>query len=442
MKRFVLFLAALTLGPAPAQVPNHIPTMAYDENSYQGENASAGDVRRLLTYGVGGLGNDKAVRDCRGSNQCYSVFYFDPHLVYDSQQCPFSGDKQFLAAASESWFVHQAGYSDQAHRVHGTYTQTCKGQRITVPVYAVNESNPAVQRYYASYLQQNGDDWDYYEMDDTATTVTDQLYGPGGGFCKDMGTATGYCTTSQEIADDNALEQAHKNFVAALNHRDGRPMRFVYNSIKFGPTGARLSLLFTSPRIVGAVCENCIVNAGAFRPEMYAKVLDAMAAVDTVNGKQFVELNTGRSPDGSNDQIAQRLVTTAVAWLGFADGQTVVWPNLEYSSHNLAIWPEDQIYPTQPVQTMARSNAELSVMPSVWRREFRACYMNGKPIGPCAAVLNASSSPVVPTASWFRSTFSHAVALRGGDALSGGSVDFTSAPVGAVAPGRAVLLVR
>jgi hypothetical protein len=438
----LLFLALTLAAIAPAQVPNHIPTVAYDENAYQGQNASAADVQRLLTYGVGGLGNAKAVRDCRGSNRCSSLFYFDPHLAYDSPQCPYAADKQLLAVAREDWFVHQPGYNDKAHRVHGTYTQTCKGQPITIPVYAVNESSPAVQRYFASYLQQNADNWDYYEMDDTATTVTDQLYGPGGGFCKDMGTVNGYCTTSREIGDDNALGQAHKNFVAALNHRDGSPMRFVFNSIKFGPQGARLSLLFTSPRIVGAVCENCIVNNGAFRPEMYAKVLDAMASVDAVKGKQFIELNTGKSPDGSDDQIAQRLVTTAVAWLGFADGQTVVWPNLEFSSNNLAVWPEDAIYPTQPVQTMAKSNSDISVMPSVWRREFRACYMNGKPIGPCAAVLNGSGSRIVPAGSWFRSTFGHSVALRGGDALSGGSADFKSAPVGTVAPGRAVLLVR
>jgi hypothetical protein len=441
MNRFVLFLALTLAAVAPVQIPNHIPTFAYDERSAQGENASSVDVRRLLTYGVGGLGNDKAVRDCQGSNQCFSVFYFDPHLVYDSQQCPYSGDRQFLAAASEDWFIHQSGYNDLVHRLHGTYTQTCKGQAITIPVYAVNVSNPAVQRYYASYLQQNGDTWDYYEMDDTATTVTDALYGPGGGFCKGMGTANGWCTTSQEIADDNAVEQSQKDFVDALNHRDGRPMRFVYNNIKFGPN-ARLSLLLTSPRIVGAICENCIVNNGAFRPEMYARVLDAMATVDSVKGKQFVELNTGNSPDGSDDQIAQRLVTTAVAWLGFADGQTVVWPNLEFKSHNLAVWPEDQIYPTQPVQTMAKSNSELSVMPSVWRREFRACYMNGKAIGPCAAVLNGSKSPVVPAGSWFRSSLGHSVALHGGDALSGGSVDFRSTPIGAVAAGRAMLLVR
>ena len=427
---------------APTQIPSHIPTWAYDQHFTQGQNASPADVRRLLTYAMSGLNNDKARSDCQGSGKCSSVFYFDPHLVYDSSQCPYSGDKQFLAAAQEDWFVHQTGYSDTAHRLRGTYTQTCKGVPIQIPVYAINNSSPGVQRYYASYLQQYANNWDYFELDDTATTVTDQLYGPGGGFCKGMGTINGYCTQAQEISDDRALENTHKNFVDALNYRDGRPMRFFYNSLKFGSNGARLSLLSTSQRMVGTICENCIVNAGAFRPDMYAKVLDAMAAVSRDKSKHFVELNTGKSPAGSDDQVAQRLATTAVAWLGLSGNQIVVWPNLEFNTNNLAVWPEDAIYPAGPLQTMSSNNSDLSVGSSVWRREFRSCYMNGSSIGPCAAVLNGSISPVVPSASWFRSGFHHAVTLRGGDALSGGSVDLTSAPVGAVAPGRAALLVR
>jgi hypothetical protein len=456
MKRLALFLAVTVVIFASAcrgestdaqtgtqRVPSHIPTWAYDERFYQGESTSAADVQRLLTYAEGGLNNDKAVTDCKGSGRCSSVFYFNPHLVYDKPpQCPASADRQFFAAAQENWFVHQAGYSDQAHRVQGTYTFTCKGQRISIPVYAVNNDNPAVQRFFSNYLQQNANSFDYFLNDDTKTTITEQLYGPGGGMCKGGVNLNGYCTTSTEFADNRALEQTHKDFVDGLRYRDGRPMRFVYNSMAFGPQGARLSLLNATPAFVGAVCENCIISAGTFRPNMYAKVLDAMAAVNQIKGKLFVELNTGNSPTGSDEQIAQRLTTTAVAWLGFADGQTVVWPNLEFSSRSLAVWPEDQIYPTGPVQTMRSSNSEIAVTPNVWRREFRACYMNGAPIGPCAAVLNGTASPVTPSASWFRSSFGHSVALRGGDAVSGGSVDFKSAPVGAIAPGQAALLVR
>lgn len=456
MKRFITFFiiavaAAIASAcastsnsePVPLRIPPHILTWAFDERFAQGEGASADAVRRLVTYALGGLGNDKAVNDCARSRACHSVFYFDPALVYDSSACPFSGDKEVLAVAREDWFVHIPGYDDQAHRVQGTYAQNCKGERIQVPVYELNQSNPAVGAYFASYLQRNADAWDYYEMDDTSSTLVSQFYGPGGGFCKAAGMVNGWCTQTREIPDDAALGQAHTMFISRLRHTDGRPMRFFFNGISFDAQSGGQWPLISAAQMKGALCENCVISAGAFRPTMYAKTLAAMARVNEIDGKQFVELTTGSSPPGSDDQIAQRLVTTAVAWLGFKDGHTVVWPDLETNTHNLAVWPEDQIYPAGAVQSMQAGPGDLEVAPSVWRREFAACYRSGAPIGPCAAVLNGAAAPVQVSSSWFRSRFSHALVLRGGDTLSGGSLDFTSSPGNVtIAPGQAVLLVR
>jgi len=156
-------------------------------------------------------------------------------------------------------------------------------------------------------------------------------------------------------------------------------------------------------------------------------------------------LSTGKSPDGSSEQVAQRLVTTAVAWLGYADGHTIVWPNLEFTSHNLAVWPEDEIVPTDPLETMSNSAADLAVAPNVWRREFAACYQDGSPIGPCAAVLNGTSDPVHLSAGWFRGRYGHVITLNGGDAPSGGTISLDDAPLTTgtqIAPGQAVLLAR
>ncbi len=427
----------------PARVPPHIPTYAYDQRYAQGSNASPDQVRRYLTYAQSGLGNNKAQLDCAGSGGCSSVFYFNPAFVYDSSVCPFSASKDFLAAARESWFVHLPGTQDKAHRVHGTYTQNCKGTPLQVPVYVVNQSNPEVAAFFRDYLRRNADSWDFYNMDDTSTTMDRQFYGPGGGFCKEaIGMPNGICTSTAEIADDRSLQQAHETFVNALRKTNGSQMKFFYNGVGFGPEGPRIALLSNS-QFVGAICEGCVVATGTLRTAMYAKVLDAMAAVNKMPRVSFVELNTGASPEGSDDQIAQRLVTTAMAWLGFKPGQTIVWPNLEYNTRNLAVWPEDNIYPAGPLQTMNDSSRELQVAPLVWRREFNACFNNSRPIGPCAAVVNGSAAPVTVSSSWFRNRFDHALQLRGGDSLNGGSLDFTSAPSAVtLAPGHAILLIR
>lgn len=446
MKYFTALFFALAMLPArgvAAPVPSHIPTWAFDERFAEGADASSSDVRRYLTYAEGGLGNDKAVRDCRGSGACSSVFYFDPGLAYYSTTCPFSADKELFANAREDWFVHLPGYSDTEHRVQGSYVQTCKGMRVTVPVYVVNQNNPQVGAFFAQYLQNNANDWDYYEMDDTSSSLVTQTYGPGGGFCKGAGTINGLCNRTQEMLSDADVINAHSSFVSRLRHRNGAPMRLFYNGVSFSTQGPHIELLRLNPQFAGAFCENCVVNNGTLRANMYAKVLDAMGMIAQQTNAAFVELNTGKSPAGSEDQIAQRLVTTAMAWLGFVDNRTIVFPNLEFNTKNLAVWPENDIYPTQPMETMRRGNSDLSIAPSVWRREFAQCYLRGVAIGPCAAIVNGSGDSVTPSASWFRERFAHSVSLNGGDALNGGTLQLNAQPAFTpVAAGHAALYVR
>jgi hypothetical protein len=434
---------------AHADVPLHIPTWAYDEYWAEGANASSADVGKYVTYAEGGLGNGKAPSDCFGSpKECYSVWYLNPHLIYDSPACPQAADQKFLSAASENWFVHEQGYNDSSHRVEGTYPQTCQGQRINIPVYVANFSNPAVIRFYANYLQRNADQWDYYFLDDSKPSVVDQMYGPSGGMCRGQSTANNWCNTTQEFETDQAVMQAHSTFVSALNHRNGTPMLFFLNGMRFSGTDKSndYTMLEESNRFLGASCENCAISGGTFRTNMYRPVLDAMAQIDGLTGKSFLLLDTGSSPPGSSDQIEQRLVTTAIVWLGYRDGHTVVWPNLEDNTKGLAVWPEDEIYPSEPLESMAHSASDIEVAPGIWRREFARCYNARRPIGPCAAVLNSNASPVVIQRNWLRESYGHTIQLDGGDILSGGSISMSTAlftpNVTSVPGGRAVLLAR
>ena len=428
-----------------AAVAAHIPTWAFDEFNGEGAHTAPAVVQRYVSFAESGLNNTKAVEDCRGSGACSSVYYFDPSLIYDSPLCPYASYREFLAQASEDWFVHLPGRHDPAGRVQGTYTQSCKGARIPIHVYEANQTNPAVRQFFANYLRQNGDDFDFYEMDDTSDTLVTQFYGPGGGFCKGE-SGNGYCTRTAELASDADVVSAHIAFANALNHRNGSPMYFYYNGLSFTPRSPLIPpLLGNGSRYRGVICENCTVNDGTLRPAMYAKVLGAMARIDAIPGAAFVELSTGKAPDGSAEQIAQRLVTTAVAWLGYADGHTIVWPNLEFTTQNLAVWPEDEIVPTQPLETMSRSAADIAVAPNVWRRDFASCYREGVPIGPCAAVLNGTPGAIHLWAQWFRQPYGHVITLEGGDAPSGGTISLDGAALTTatqIPPGEAVLLVR
>src|SRR5579864_1426172 len=108
--------------PTATPVPSglyHIATWAADSAFGQGSSVSAASVNQLATYAIG---DGKALSDCHSSsNGCKAMFYVDPnHSVNNSPaSCVTHPDADAVAAASESWFVHDTGFSDSAHRVYG-----------------------------------------------------------------------------------------------------------------------------------------------------------------------------------------------------------------------------------------------------------------------------------------------------------------------------------
>ena len=413
---------------ASTGVPYHIPTMAFDEYTGEGTNASSATVGAYVSYAEGGEGNAKATVDCDSSatKSCLSVFYMDPNFLYASVSCVSTEAASVAASQAESWFVHESGYSDFAHRVQGSYTQNCGGTTEKTPVYLLDDANPAVISFFQSFLQSAANGWDVYFMDDTSSRVLTQAYGPGGGFCANN-PPDSYCTTTQEYPTDASVAAAHVAFANSMVHTNGSPMQFIFNGVGFsGTTVENLNLLTGSSNFIGAVCEECIVNAGVLQPQLYAKVLDAMAQIDAIPGASFVELSTGYSPAGSAAQIHQRVAATAVAWLGYSAGHTIVFPNLEDNTTNLAVWPEDAIVPTEPVESMTSQASDIAVEPGVYVREFAECYDAGVAIGQCAAVVNSTASAVTVEASWLKQTYKHLLALTGGDIPSGGTMSLTS----------------
>jgi hypothetical protein len=409
-----------------ATAPLHMPTWAYDEYWGPGADGTTADVQKYLTYAEGGLGNTKALTDCSGSGKCSSVFYVDPNFLYASRSCASQASVDELNAIdSETWYVHEAGYTDSAHRVHGEYTVDCDGSSVTFPVDVLNDSEAEVQDYFRDYLRDNANGWNYYFMDDTSGEVLTQMYGPGGGFCPNE--PDHYCTTTEELPTNASIVDEHADFVNAMTHTDGDAMSFFYNGLTFSDDEpSDLTVLKSSTRFVGAVCEDCIVNSGVFRPTMYATLLNSMAEINQIPGAQFVEINNGGSPSGSAAQIAQRLITLAIVWLGYSPGHTSVFPNLESNTEYLAAWPEENIVPADPVESMSTSSANIEVADGVYRREFASCTNAGTAIGPCAAFVNSTGSAVKVLSSWLHETYGHVVEPYGGDVTHGGEVLLTS----------------
>lgn len=401
--------------------PYHIATWAYDYSDGKGESATSSQVDQLVSYAQG---DSKALTDCHTVvHACKAVFYFRPFatVAANPSSCSQQPDASVLAAAPELWFLHLTGYSDSAHRVQGFDLQGCA-------MYGMNPNASGLQTWWLNYLRANVNSYDVFFIDEAPMDLIDATSFHSGGGC-----AGAYCQSTQEIGPDPAMERAHVAFANSLSYSNGSPMSFIYQQAYPSRTQALdLDAFAATTRFVGTSCEGCIANTAAIVvPNNYEPYLNEIAAVTHVgrsSGRYFLIISDGDAPAGSSTEMLQRLATTGIVWLAYRGGFVIVQPNLERYTPNLAIWPEDLIYPSNPVQSMVSGAADLQVAPGVWRREFFTCYQKGKLFGRCAAVVNGNGSAVTVQSSWLTRTYKHIVSLSGGDVLSGGSANVNTTP--------------
>lgn len=402
----------------------HIATMAYDDYMGGGANASAADVNLLVSYAESSEIAGKGLGDCHSSSiGCKAVYYMRPYAVRDSSSpsCVMYPDATILASASESWFLHNTGYSDSAHRVYGYDKYGCR-------MWGMNPNSTALQARWKNYLRAKADSYDLYFVDISDMALRTATWFHSGGGCSPWPHV---CLSTQELPNDAAVVAGHINFVSALSHNNGSKMYFLYQqAYPWWTLNLDQTALMTTDRYLGVTCEGCLAEISpgpVVNPINYGPYLDEMAATNKTPGA-FTVMSKGSYPAGSAAQVLQRLVTLGVVWLGYSEGHTIVQPDLERNTNNLAIWPEDLIYPDDPVESMATGSADLEVSPGVYRREFAYCSQSGRYFGPCAAVVNATASTVAIQSSWLRKAYHHVITLVGGDVLSGGIANLSGAP--------------
>ena len=157
--------------------------------------------------------------------------------------------------------------------------------------------------------------------------------------------------TSNELTTDAQVASGESLLAAALTHNDGTPFVQVDNGISpnhYLPPGFNR---LNNAGVTGLVAEGVPVSGGSFTG-YYDTMLDEMAYINTQASRFMVLLGT----DGSGSLQARR-DQAATILLGYSPGHEVSWSNLNQNSTDLAIWPEEGIYPTQPVQSMSAPGA-------------------------------------------------------------------------------------
>jgi Hypothetical glycosyl hydrolase family 15 len=239
----------------------------------------------------------------------------------------------------------------------------------------------------------------------------------------------GFNTTGVEIKNDADWIAGHSGMLAAA----GKPL--ILNggdSVTWGPAygGAFLDL----PSVMGQMFEGCFNNGGNYLyTDQYAKFQREVDALLTVQAHHKIALCL---PTGSATDTAKRMYAYASFLLAY-DPTYSLYGMMEPQSDGNAVYPETQLVPQQPLRT-ASAVAQLKTG-GVYVREFGACSVAGKAIGPCAAVVNSapSSSAAIPALS---TAYAHSVVLDAKSLYGGGTVGVAaSAPTSLPAQSAAIL---
>ncbi len=414
-------------------VPSHVPTWAYDDGCNGGRGASASLVDQWLSYAESHCGgtDTKSLTDCTqaGVTYCTPVEYLDTNWIY-----PKGGSEPIAGPARESWWLHEPGYTDSAHR-------------ISVSSYGggdlLNQTDPAVQNWFRNDVRTNYNAWPALMMDDSSAGLSVQLYGTGS-------------RTTDELSTDAQLQAEHEGMAAAMTHTDGTPFLQIDNSIPANPWLTMPFAMLNKPSSVqGLVAEGQPMDNGTMTGA-YPTLLDEMAYVDKTADDFIVLLSYD-----STGSLRARRVQEASEMLGYSQNHVVSWADLEQGNTDLAVWPEEGVVPTRPVQSMAAPGGtdclagqgvecssgghnSLELAAGVYGREFGNCYDHGVAFGDCAAIVNTNSSPVTVRRSWLTQRYGHQITMTGGDVQSGGTINTTDATftpgVTTIAANDAILL--
>jgi hypothetical protein len=402
----------------PPSSKAHVETWAFDDLCNGGVHTGAAFVRRWLTFAESNCGphGRKARKDCHGKRRtyCVSMQYLDTDWDYPGQ----SARPAF--SASESWWLHEP-VPNQGTRI---YSSAYGGG------YLMNQSNPAVQSFFRSFVRRHYNRDDGLLMDWQTPGLSQQLF-----------YSTCGCSRTSEVRSDAALRANHGAMSAALTHRNGAPFLQADNSLPanpFLPQG--LDMLHRSTGVRGWMAEGLPESGGTMDP-YYSTLLDQIAYVAKKTSGFVVPMSSGDA--GAAYQAQSRRVQEATMLLGYTRTHLVDWDNLEEGSTDLSVWPEEGIVPTHPLQTMHAPGGRGCLAGrgkvcsrGVYRREFSACYLRKHPFGACAAIVNTTGHTVTIRKSWLKIRLHHQITFVGGDVQSRGQLALTAA---AFIPGSAQL---
>jgi hypothetical protein len=321
-----------------------------------------------------------------------------------------------LGAPEERAYVHGA----DGERVHHFVDAYFQYQEV------INPTQPAAREAYARWtasVLRASPLLDGFRADDSGSPFSK----PGGELGSNLYegyTPRGVEITSeaQYIAGETAMLAAARKPVL-INGGDPR-----------GTGPAYGGLFLDLPEVFGQMFEGSFNNDGnyLYADRKFATEENALLAV-YAHRKLAVCMPTG-------DVTPPHRMYAYASWLLTYDPRYSVFATIEkQNAEGDALYPETELVPVAPRQTPhAIDDLRRS---GIFVREFGACAIGGRPIGPCAAVVNPAShdGAAIPALSI---PYAHHIELDAQSLYRGGRARVVSGAPAALAPETAAILVR
>jgi hypothetical protein len=280
-----------------------------------------------------------------------------------------------------------------------TFSHDCSGNRIAIPIsgqtqYLMNPSSVSLESLVNSWesRQLGTGHVDAFFFDDTDSLA---------------GISAQPCNVSQ-----GAWDAATAAFVGSSN----RPV--VFNGYEINSDSAAL---IDASNVVGGMVEQCYASttettAPYTTGSDWARNENLELAAAS-SSRFFFCYNNPTTDAASSVQVRQYVYASFL--LTYSPSSSVLWEYFSTPS-GLHVFPESQLVPADPLVTGVGSIGNLESSTGLYVREYAACYLAGKNVGPCAAVVNPDPSLPHPRPSLSRS-YGHTLALSGHGILDGGS---------------------
>jgi hypothetical protein len=401
-KSIVVSAPAPAAGVAPTPTPapisqKHLLTEDFLGSPWGTTSIAPSAATPYLTWAQTGSGSANAISAAGIKTQMYS----DPNKT-----SPGGGDP--LYTTDESAFAHD-----------------CKGNRVSdvfngTTQYVMNIGASSMKTLFANYVNKMtaAGHFDAVFEDDAGPPMKDT-------YVTYSGTPCNYSDPAWITAGQN------------LNQVPSIPVIFNGLNIFNGQSTSESMALLQSSNTIGASLEHCYSDNS--QPKMGGwqwQTTENTELQVAARNKLFFCIT--RNSSSASTQSNPRIYTLASFLLTYNPSKSVLWEQYATTS-GFHVEPESQLVVLNPLVPTPSSISGLQQNGGAYGREYGRCYYAGKFVGPCAVVVNATSSPVP----FPFPQYGHTLVLSGGGILDGGTAATNgAAPPSSLAPTEAAIVFQ